>query len=178
VARPNSTIVVIVGDGARRVIGGLVGLANVHTQRTADEPGVSATELIGRSSGGYLVHDNDPLAAVGTAWTEYFDGRAPQGSVEVAVEAVLADLRRGAVLLPDYYVVLSPGTLAETWRHWWLGVLAGAAPSRVLPADDRPDTVRDLLSGLPSGRWWPDPPDEWLRGLNRVVPDKAGLAVG
>lgn len=159
------------GAGAAEILARLDGLANV---RAAALTG-SANELIAQSHAAYVVHDADPLADLATAWTEYFDGADTPGTLEVAVETALASLRSGTVLLPDYYIVLDPESLAPTRKHWWLGVLAGVSPSRVIPAAARAGAVRDVLSRLPSGRWWPDPPDEWLRGLPRAVPDLVGL---
>ena len=169
--RPSSTIVVVAGADAAPILPRLDALANVR----AASPGGSPGELIAQSHAAYVVHDADPLADLATAWTEYFDGAGTPGTLEVAVETTLASLRSGAALLPDYYVVLDPESLAPTRKHWWLGVLAGISPSRVIPAAATAGAVRDALSRLPSGRWWPDPPDEWLRGLPRAVPDRVGL---
>ncbi|WP_116951704.1 hypothetical protein [Jiangella endophytica] len=203
-ARPNSTVVVIVGDESSRVVAGLDGLANVravaraggdlarpagrgldvagghrHSPRTpGDDADQRVRAAVARSHAAYVVHDVDPLAAVGAAWAGFFDRTAPAGTLEVAVEAALRSLRTEATALPDYYVVLDPDALPETRRHWWFGVLAGASPNRVVPAAADVATVRDAIAGLRSGRWWPDPPDEWLHGLGRVVPDRAVLSGG
>ncbi|TDE10963.1 hypothetical protein [Jiangella asiatica] len=168
-ARPNSTVVVVVGESAGGVVAGLDGLANVRAVTDADTVGLA----VGRSHSAYVVHHADPLAEVGAAWAGFFDGTAPTGTLEVAVEAALARLRTDAVTLPDYYVVLDPDGLADTAKHWWFGVLAGASPNRVVPSAASVGAVRDVLSALAPGRWWPDPPDEWLHGLARVVPDRA-----
>ncbi|MDQ0381643.1 hypothetical protein [Amycolatopsis thermophila] len=169
-ARPNSTVVVLAGPGADEVLAGLDGLANVRVTRSGEPAG-----LVGQSHAAYVVHDRDPLAAVAAAWAGFFDRQAEPGALEVAIEAAVADLRRGTTLLPDYYLVLDPESLPETGKHWWLGVLAGAAPSRVVPVAPDVAAVREALSRLPSGRWWPDDVPAWLRGLVRVVPDQAGL---
>lgn len=182
-ARPNSTVVVIVGGEAGRIVAGLDGLANVRavprSPDDGDADGVRAgrrvREAVAQSHAAYVVHDLDPLAAVGAAWAGFFDGTAPVGTLEVAVEVALSSLRTEAAALPDYYVVLDPDTLSETRKHWWFGVLAGASPNRVVPAAPSAAAVRDLLAGLRSGRWWPDPPDEWLHRLGRVVPDRAPI---
>lgn len=166
-------MVVVVGDGAGTVIAGLGGLANVRAVTGgADAP---ARTAVAQSHAAYVVHDADPLADVAAAWTGFFDGTAPVGTLEVAVEAALTALRTDAVTLPDYYVVLDPDPLPETRKHWWFGVLAGASPNRVVPVAADVAAVRDAISRLPSGRWWPDPPEEWLRGLGRVVPDRVAL---
>lgn len=180
VARPNSTVVVIAGDESARIVAGLDGLANVRTvpRTSGDDAGPAVRAAVAQSHAAYVVHDVDPLADVGAAWAGFFDRTVPAGTLEVAVEAALRSLRTEAAALPDYYVVLDPDTLAQTRRHWWFGVLAGVSPNRVVPAAADIATVRDTLAGLRSGRWWPDPPDEWLHGLGRVVPDRAVLSAG
>ncbi len=170
--RVNSTVVIIVGDQKRRILNGLTGMANVAV---ADESPERVPELVARASTPYVVHDVDPLTDVAAAWAGFFDGTAPTGTLEVAIEAAIAALRDGRAQLPDYYIVLDPDDLPTTQRHWWLGVLADAAPSRVVPAPSSVNAVRATLSRLPAGRWWPDPPDDWLRRLPNVVPDQAGL---
>ncbi|WP_026874695.1 hypothetical protein [Jiangella gansuensis] len=170
-ARSNSTVVVIAGEDAGRVVAGLDGLANVRA--VADAGAVPAA--VAQAHTAYVVHPFDPLADVAAAWAGFFDGTAPAGTLEVAVDAALSGLRTDAITLPDYYVVLDPDLLGETAKHWWFGVLAGASPNRVVPAAATVGAVRDALSALPAGRWWPNPPDAWLRGLDHVVPDRAGL---
>lgn len=171
--RPNSTVVVIVGDESGRVVAGLDGLANVRAVPRApgDDADRRVRAAVAQSHAAYVVHDVDPLAEIGAAWAGFFDRTVPAGTLEVAVEAALRSLRTEATALPDYYVVLDPDALPETRRHWWFGVLAGASPNRVVPAAADVATVRDTIAALRSGRWWPDPPDEWLHGFGRVVPD-------
>ncbi|MTD57857.1 hypothetical protein [Amycolatopsis pithecellobii] len=171
--RPNSTVVIVAGADAGKVAARLDGLANVRAAAGQDDD--SARELVAQSHAAYVVHDADPLSGVATAWAGFFDRTDTPGTLEVAVETTLAGLRRGTVQLPDYYVVLDPESLPETEKHWWLGVLAGVSPSRVIPAKPSAGAVADVLSRLPSGRWWPDPPDEWLRGLGRAIPDRVGV---
>jgi len=171
--RLNSTVVVVAGERAAEVVSGLEGLHNVRaiTHRPAEE----VTEAVKRSVATYVVHDADPLADVGGAWADFFDGVGMTGGLEVAIEQTLAALRTERLLLPDYYVVLDPGDLPETRRHWWLGVLAGAAPTRVVPAHASAPEVASTLGGLAAGRWWPADVEGWLRDLPKVVPDRAGL---
>lgn len=164
-ARPTSTTVVIAGERAEPVLERLGSFANVDVVD-------AASDAVG-SHAVYVLHHDDPLADVGATWARFFDGEEPVGGLEVAVEQALAALRRGATL-PDYYLVLDPDTLAATARHWWFGVLATAAPSRVVPVPGEVAAIGTALTRLPSGRWWPDPPDEWLRGLPRAVPDRVG----
>jgi hypothetical protein len=171
----NSTLVVVAGAGAARVVAGLDGLHNVRAVVAGDRPSAELTDAASRSSVPYVVHDADPLAAVRDAWVDYFDESAPVGGLEVAIEATIRSLRAEATLLPDYYIVLDPEDMPSTRRHWWLGVLAGAAPSRVVPAPATADAVRAALASLVAGRWWPEPADAWLRELPRVVPDQAGI---
>ena len=84
-------------------------------------------------------------------------------------------LRAERLVLPDYYIVLDPDAMPVTQKHWWLGVLAGAAPARVVPAGASASAVTEVLGRLAPGRWWPADLESWLRELPRVVPDRAGL---
>jgi hypothetical protein len=175
--RLNSTVVVVAGEKAAEVVAGLDGLHNVRAitrgERTREEVTVLATRAVAT----YVVHDADPLADVGAAWADFFDGIAMTGGLEVAIEQALAALRAERVVLPDYYVVLDPGDLPVTRRHWWLGVLAGAAPTRVVPSPASAVEVAAALGTLSAGRWWPADVEGWLRGLPKTVPDRAGLPV-
>lgn len=171
-------MVVVAGERAAEVVAGLDGLHNVRAILRGERPATEVTEAVTRAVATYVVHDADPLAEVGRAWADFFDGAAPTGGLEVAIEEALAALRAERLLLPDYYVVLDPDDLPVTRRHWWLGVLAGAAPARVVPAPASAAAVADVLGRLAAGRWWPADLDGWLRGLPKVVPDRAGLAAG
>jgi hypothetical protein len=166
---------VIAGEGADRVVAGLDGLHNVRAVVAGDRPAAAVTELVTRASATYVVHDFDPLAEVGDAWVDFFDQAAPVGGLEVAIESTIHALRVETAVLPDYYIVLEPQDMPPTRRHWWLGVLAGTAPSRIVPAPASADAVRSSLANLVAGRWWPEPADGWLRELPRVVPDQAGI---
>ncbi|MDF2742604.1 MAG: hypothetical protein K0S88_3974, partial [Actinomycetia bacterium] len=114
----------------------------------------------------YLVHDADPLALVADAWTRRFDEQGPAGELEVAVADTLARWRSRAIELPDYYLVPDAESLPTTRRHWYLGVLHRAAPTRVVPVPSVTDQVRSRIGRLTSGRWWPD--------LDRVLSDVDG----
>lgn len=171
-----STVVVVAGEGAGDVVAGLDGLHNVRAIPRGERRPAEVMEVAARASATYVVHDADPLADVASAWTSYFDGTAPTGTLEVAIEAALAELRADRLVLPDYYLVLDPDGMTATWRHWWLGVLAGAAPVRVVPVQPSAAAVSAELGRLASGRWWPADVEGWLRGLPRVVPDQAGLS--
>ena len=75
------------------------------------------------------------------------------------------------VELPDYYILLDPRSWDATRRHWYLGVLHRAAPSRVVPAEPASDQVQASIARLSSGRWWPEL-DRLLADVDRVVPDR------
>jgi hypothetical protein len=175
--RQSSTVVVVVGDGATEVVSQLTGLRNVHAIVRGGRTPEAVEAQVAASSSTYVVHEVDPLAAVGDAWVELFDGGGPVGRLEVAIEAAVAALGTDRAVLPDYYAVLEPDVLPVTRRHWWLGAVAGLAPSRVLPLP-RPATAATLaheLGHLPAGRWWPDDLATRLRALPHTVPDRAGL---
>jgi hypothetical protein len=123
----------------------------------------------------YFVHDADPLADVAAAWIDRMDGRGDVGRLEVAVQAVLQRWRAGSVELPDYYLLVDAEALPPTARHWYLGVLAGTAPHRVVIAGASPTEARDAFRRLGAGRWWPDL-DALIADVDRRVPD--ALAVG
>jgi hypothetical protein len=176
--RLSSTVVVVAGERAAEVIPGLESLHNVRAVVRGERTPAEVTDALARASSTYVVHDADPLGAVGDAWTGFFDGSVPVGGLEVAIESTLADLRADRLVLPDYYIVLEPDDLPPTRRHWWLGVLAGAAPARVVPAAASASAVAGALGTLAAGRWWPSDLERWLRELPRVVPDRAGLPTG
>ncbi|GAB2861084.1 hypothetical protein GCM10027176_74060 [Actinoallomurus bryophytorum] len=173
--RLSSTVVVVAGEQAGKVVAGLDGLRNVRAITRDGRSPAEVDQAVNQAVATYVVHDADPLGAVGDAWAGLFDGAAPVGALEVATETALAALRSERVVLPDYYVVLDPGEMPVTRRHWWLGVLAGAAPARVVPAGASASAVTEVLGRLSPGRWWPADVEGWLRELPRVVPDQAGL---
>ncbi|MEV4166963.1 hypothetical protein [Nonomuraea dietziae] len=170
--RVSSTVVVVTGERAAEVVTGLEGLHNVRTRTTGELLPEQVTEAVTRARATYVVHDADPLAEVGRAWAGFFDGTEPVGGLEVAIEETLAALREERRVLPDYYVVLEPEELPATERHWWLGVLAGAAPVRVVPSPSSAASVAGTLGRLAAGRWWPRDLDAWLRALPRTIPDR------
>jgi hypothetical protein len=173
--RLSTTVVAVVG-GSQEVVAGVKGAANVRTLPTSrDEPAlqraVAAWGQAARVTAPYSVHDADPLAAVAEAWVRRFDELAPAGELEVAVSETLTRWRAGSMDLPDYYLLVDPEGWTPTRRHWYLGYLAGLAPVRVVA------THGDLLATighLATGRWWPDL-DRLLTGIDRIVPDRAGL---
>jgi hypothetical protein len=127
-----------------------------------------------KASRTYFVHDADPLADVAGAWVEFFDGNAAHGSIEVMREQALGRWRSGSVFLPDYFLVDGSEAMSATQRHWYFGVLAGAAIHRVV-AKDPARSIGDHLRTLGAGPWWP-PMDELLDGIEHLVPDRAGTS--
>jgi hypothetical protein len=118
----------------------------------------------------YLVHDADPLAEVAAAWVDRWDGTGDIGRLEAAVQAVLQRWRARSLELPDYYLLVDAEALPPTARHWYLGVLAGTAPHRVVIAGAGAGEVAHAVRKLRAGRWWPEL-DALLASVDRRVPD-------
>ena len=141
----------------------------------ADEPPLDRAVAAWRQAAGahvpYLVHDADPLAEVAAAWVDRWDGAGDVGRLEVAVQATLQRWRAGSLQLPDYYLVVGAEALPATARHFYLGVLASAAPHRVVVTEDDHDVLVRTVRGLRAGRWWPEL-DRLLTDLDRRVPDQ------
>jgi hypothetical protein len=175
--RISTTVVALVGERAPGCLEELDRAANVHTARPdpAAAPlqrAVDAWGAAARTHAAYLLHDADPLALVADAWVRRFDRAGPAGELGVAVTETLRRWRARSVELPDYYLVLDPEAWPEaTRRHWYLGFLHRAAPSRVVPVAGAPSLVAAELGRLPSGRWWPAL-DQLVDGVDRVVPDR------
>ena len=173
--RTGTTVVAVVGDAAADCVRRLGEATNVVAVSVdADDPpldrAVATWADAVRAHTPYLVHDADPLAAVSDAWVRLYDEQGLIGELEVAVAETLARWRVGSIELPDYYLVLDAETWGATRRHWYLGVLHGAAPARVIPVPD-PDAATRALPRLGAGVWWPDL-DDLLAGIERVVPDQ------
>jgi hypothetical protein len=173
--RTGTTVVGVVGAGASDCVQRLGEAVNVEPVSVdADDPAldraVATWTAVTRVHAPYVVHDADPLATVADAWIRRFDEQGPIGELEVAVAETLARWRVGSIELPDYYLVLDPETWSVTRRHWYLGMLHGAAPARVVPVPD-PDAAASTLPHLGAGAWWPDL-DDLLDGIERVVPDQ------
>ncbi|WP_307874874.1 hypothetical protein [Frankia nepalensis] len=186
--RLSSTVVCVVGPDptaspdtvTRSVVAPLASAANVTLVLPDDtmSPGARAAAAWRECRGvatPYVVHDADPLAEVAAAWTARYDEAGAVGDLEVAVAAAADRFRRGEVDMPDSLVLLDPDGWPPTRRHWYLGVLAAAAPARVVPVRSDSRELRRALRALPAGRWWPDPPERLLDGIDRVVPDRVGL---
>jgi len=169
-----STSLVLVGPGAGAALDALDRYRNVRAAPLADRPDDAARRWLSTGTAPYVVHDRDPLAHVAAAWVEFYDDQATLGTLELEVDRAVSAFDAGETM-PDYYVVAEPRELAPTWKHWWLGVLAAAAPSRVLLREEH--TAWDLartLRRLPSGRGWPEP-SAWLSRVAYSVPDRVGL---
>ena len=171
--RANSTTLVVVG-GSASLLEDLDRLPNVRAASLAGRPEAAVKSFVEGAGTAYVAHDRDPLEHVAAAWVEFFDDQGTLGTLDVEVETTAGALRRGEASLPDYYLVLDPEELPVTWKHWWLGVLPGVAPMRVLPTESDYHAIRRLLRRLPSGRTWPESV-EWLQGLTRHAPDRVGL---
>ncbi len=171
--RSSSTVVALVGPGAGEMVPALgrVGVRAVAVDHALPplERAAAAQQGSASASAALAVHDADPLAAVVDAWVQLFDGTGAVGQVEVERSAAIARWRASTIELPDYYVLLDPDAWEPTRRHWFLGVLFGAAPPRIVPVRTR-DEIPAALRRLPSGRWWP-PMDRLLDGIERQVPD-------
>ncbi|MCD5348028.1 hypothetical protein PX701_12130 [Agromyces sp. H3Y2-19a] len=171
---PSSTTLVVVGDETASAIHALERFANV---RAASLPDASDAEVARWSSGSdapYVVHDHDPLAHVAAAWVEFFDDLSTYGVLELEIARALEAAGRHDLSVPDYYVVIHPENLPVTWKHWWLGVLASASPSRVIPWPDADASLAQLLRRLPAARAWPEV-GTWLPTVAAAVPDRVGL---
>ena len=171
-----TTVIGLVGEQARTCAAGLERAANIRVElpdpaAPALERAVAAWQAATGTQAPYFVHDADPLALVADAWVRRYDEQGPAGELEVAVRETLARWRTRTIDLPDYYILLDPGSWDATRRHWYLGVLHRAAPSRVVPAEAASDQVQASIAKLSSGRWWPEL-DRLLAGVDRVVPDQ------
>jgi hypothetical protein len=176
VQRISTTVIALVGDQARACAEGLSRAANIRVELPdpAAPPldrAVAAWQAATGTQAPYLVHDADPLALVADAWVRRFDQQGPAGELEVAVRDTVSRWRTRAIDLPDYYIMLDPGSWGPTRRHWYLGLLHRAAPSRVVPVDAAVDQVQASIATLASGRWWPDL-DRLLADVDHVVPDR------
>ncbi len=173
--RSAATVVALVGPGAAELVPGLgragrVRAVVVDAALAPLERAVAAQRGTGGAGATLAVHDADPLAGVVEAWVRLFDGTGAAGELEIARAALLERWRAGAVDLPDFYLLLDPDAWDTTRRHWYLGVLSAAAPSRVVPVRSA-EEVPAALRRLPAGRWWP-PLRRLLDGVERQVPDR------
>ncbi|GAA1778815.1 hypothetical protein [Agromyces lapidis] len=171
---PASTTLVVVGDETTEAIHALEGFANVRAATLPDASDTDVARWSAAAGAPYLVHDHDPLAHVAAAWVEFFDDLSTYGVLELEIARALEAAGRHDLTVPDYYVVIHPETLPVTWKHWWLGVLASASPSRVIPWPAADASLAQLLRRLPAARAWPEV-DAWLPSVAAAVPDRVGL---
>ncbi|WP_394550694.1 hypothetical protein ACDF64_09415 [Agromyces sp. MMS24-JH15] len=174
---PVSTTLVVVGEEAASAIRSLERFPNVHAATFSELSDASDAQVARWSAAGdrpYVVHDRDPLAHVAAAWVEFYDDLSTYEVLELEIERAVEASTRRAMHVPDYYVVLHPETLPVTWKHWWLGVVAVASPTRVIPWPDADESLAPLLRRLPTGRAWPKV-DAWLPTVPGQVPDRVGL---
>jgi hypothetical protein len=174
--RISTTVVGLVGEQARACAEGLKRAANIRVELPDPEApplerAVAAWQAATRTRAPYLVHDADPLALVVDAWVRRYDQQGPVGELEVAMRETVDRWRSRAIELPDYYLLLDPGSWSATRRHWYLGVLARAAPVRVVPAEATTDRLQGRIATLASGRWWPEL-DRLLADADRLAPDQ------
>jgi hypothetical protein len=140
--------------------------------RAALDRATAVWEQARRTSASYLVHDADPLAWIAEAWSARFEGRGAIGDLEVAVSETVARWRARTLDLPDYYLIVDPEDFSPVLRHWFLGVLASAAPARVR-AVSASKAVIDQLGELPTGPWWPGV-DRLVADIDHILPEQAG----
>jgi len=171
-----TTVIGLVGEQARACGQALQRAPNIRVELPDPaapplERAVAAWQAATSAHGPYLVHDADPLDLVADAWVRRYDQQGPAGELEVALRETLARWRARTIELPDYYLLLDPQSWGETRRHWYLGLLARAAPVRVVPAEADADRLQARIATLASGRWWPEL-DRLLADVERLVPDQ------
>lgn len=169
----NSTTIVLVGTEMQSILLTLNSLINVRASSLDNFSDDEAQRWVARSHSPYVVHDRDPLGHIAAAWVGFFDDRCSIATLDLEVDRTLMFLERGEREMPDYYIVVNPEELAPTWKHWWLGVLPQAAPTRVIPWQSVSTPLTGVLRHLPTGRPWPTP-GPWLREVARTVPDRVG----
>ena len=172
--RVSTTVVALVGPEAAHRARDVGHAANVvAVVPPQDEPlerAIAVWRTAAVTSRTYLVHDADPLQEVSASWVALYDGEGRRGDLEMAVVNTVARWQARTIELPDYYLVLAAEDMPATLRHWFLGVLRDAAPTRVVPVQPTTAAVDRALTHLPAGRWWPDLPD-LLAGIDQVAPD-------
>lgn len=170
-----TTVVAVIGASRDALLGAAeaanVRAAQLDPERPALDRAVEAWDLATRSAVPYFLHDADPLAWVEAAWARRFEAASPPGELEVAVTETVRRWRARSLELPDYYLLVDPESWDATRRHWYLGVMVGAAPRRV--AAVAPVELVAALPRLPPGPWWPEL-DQLLAGIEHVIPEQAG----
>lgn len=175
--RVNTTVVTVVapiGDPSplEQVRAANVRVVRPDADAAALDRAVMAWDLARRTNTPYLLHDADPLAWVADAWARRFQEEGTAGDLEVALAETLARWRARSLDLPDFYLLTDPERLSPVMRHWFLGLLGSAAPSRVATGRVGAPAV-EQLADLHAGPWWPDL-DRVLAGIDRVLPEQLG----
>jgi hypothetical protein len=172
----NTTVVAVVAPPGvsplERAGGANVRVLRADPERSVLERAQDAWRQAHRTSTSYLIHDADPLAWVADAWAGRFEGRGAVGDLEVAVSETVARWRGRTLDLPDYYLIMDPEAFSPVLRHWFLGVMASAAPARVRAVSSS-QPVTDQLGELPTGPWWPGI-DRLVAGIDAILPEQAG----
>ena len=178
--RNASTVVVLPGPAPAEVLAAVdrsMNVARIRPAADSDGDGLEAAagalRQAGHSTSAYALVPADPLAALAASWQAMWDVSRPEGSAGFETEALkaLTAWRSGQFELPDYYLVLAPGTAgpagpdgpaaSEPGPDFYLGPLKTARPQRVaLVAATEPAQqaagVLQALGSLPYGPWWPD----------------------
>ena len=107
----------------------------------------------------YTLTDFDPLEPLVDAWTRRLDGETH------ALDAAGALVETHT--LPEY--VLLDDAIDDSSVHWYLGLLRGYSPNRVVPVRPDPSAVVEALGHLRSGPAFPSP-GELARAATEYVP--------
>jgi hypothetical protein len=182
--RNASTVVVLPGPAPAEVlaaVGRSMNVALIRPPEPADddrdglEAAAGALQQAGRSTSAYALVPADPLAALAASWRVMWDVSRPEGPAGFEAEAlkVLTAWRSGRFELPDYYLVLGPGSAGpagpaagDQGPDFYLGPLRTTRPQRVAvvaatePAQQAAGVLQ-ALGSLPYGPWWP--------GLDEVI---------
>jgi len=182
--RNASTVVVLPGPAPAEVLAAVGRSMNVALIRPAEpadddrdglDAAAGALQQAGRSTSAYALVPADPLAALAASWRAMWDVSRPEGPAGFEAEAlkVLTAWRSGRFELPDYYLVLGPGSAGpagpaagDQGPDFYLGPLRTTRPQRVAvvaatePAQQAAGVLQ-ALGSLPYGPWWP--------GLDEVI---------
>lgn len=159
--RESSTVVVLVGEVADRLLSGLAESANVSVARGSDrrgsdtkdltawEAGAQALQAAARLKSTYVVVADDPLADVAASWRAMWDlsgGPAAASEFERQAGEALAAWRANRFELPDYYLVTTKVT-QRSGPDLYLGPLRAVRARRVALAVTDPIGTSGIASG-------------------------------